>query len=98
MSWRQPFSRVEWVNAVHAVIVPPNAGALFCAGHRIWGRPLEWANVDAWCQSVPSSPWYFGKNSVRQHNRSGPRMEDTRSTIACCMMCSLSRSMSRCRS
>ena len=78
MNCRQPFSMVASVKAVQTVMVPPNPAS---SGQTICGLPEALAKVSAWCQSVPSSPGYLGKNSVRQHSTSGPSTLATRSTI-----------------
>ena len=71
---------VASVKAVHTVSVPPKLGVLRPDDLRVLAGAL--AKLSAWCQSVPSSPGYLGKNSVRQHSTSGPSTLATRSTIS----------------
>jgi hypothetical protein len=98
MNWRQPVFSVASVKAVQTVTVPPRTKLGSSAGHRICGLPLALAKVSAWCQSVPSSPGYLAKNSVRQQSTLSPMMDATRSTILALQTWSVRKSMSRCRS
>ena len=96
ISFRQPLALVASLIATQAVSSQgrPSSAAVGSS----FSVPSNSTKLSAWCQSVPSSPGYFGNHSVRQLSTSGPRMLEIRSTIAGWLIMRFRFGMSRCRS